>query len=68
MFRRMVIVATGSGIAPIMPHLLAGKVPIKLLWTSPNVYETFGEKVVNMVLAAAPDAVIYGSSPKLLFL
>ncbi|KAF9533119.1 hypothetical protein CPB83DRAFT_758066 [Crepidotus variabilis] len=59
MFRRMVIVATGSGIAPVMPHLLARKVPIKLLWTSPNVRETFGDKVVDMVLAAAPDAVIY---------
>ncbi|KAF9527759.1 hypothetical protein CPB83DRAFT_883979 [Crepidotus variabilis] len=61
MFRRIVIVATGSGIAPVTPHLLAQKTNVKLLWTSPDVRETFGDKFVDMVLAASPDAVIYNT-------
>lgn len=33
---------------------------MKLLWTSPNVRETFGDKLVDSILEKSPDAVIYG--------
>ncbi|KAG5221331.1 NRPS protein biosynthetic cluster [Salix suchowensis] len=51
LFRRVVFVATGSG--------MAHRVPIRLLWTSPDVRKTFGDKLVDSILAASPDAVIY---------
>ncbi|KAG6855880.1 hypothetical protein H0H87_009769 [Tephrocybe sp. NHM501043] len=32
------------------------KIPMRLLWTAPNVRDTFGDKLVDSILAAAPDA------------
>lgn len=60
LFRRMVIVATGSGIGPCTPCILEKRIPMRLLWTSPNVRETFGDEFTDTILEAAPDAVIYG--------
>lgn len=62
LFRRVVFVATGSGIGPCAPCILEQRVPIRLLWTSPNVRQTFGNKFVDAILAASPGAVIYGAS------
>ncbi|OCH91225.1 nonribosomal peptide synthetase 12 [Obba rivulosa] len=59
LFRRVVFVATGSGIGPCAPCILAQRVPIRLLWTSPNVRQTFGDKLVDEILTASPGAVIY---------
>ncbi|KAJ7672719.1 nonribosomal peptide synthetase 12 [Mycena rosella] len=59
LFKRIVMVATGSGIGPCAPCILEQRVPIRLLWTSPNVRETFGNKLVDEILGASPDAVIY---------
>ncbi|KAJ7459865.1 nonribosomal peptide synthetase 12 [Mycena latifolia] len=59
LFRRLVFVATGSGIGPCAPCILEQRVPIRLLWTSPNVRETFGDKLVDEILTASPGAVIY---------
>ena len=62
LFRRVVLVATGSGIGPIAPVVYAKKVPIQLLWTAPAVRKTFGDKLVDSLLEANPNAVIYGKS------
>jgi len=35
-------------------------VPNKLLWTSTNVRETFGDGFVDSILEKSPEAVIYG--------
>ncbi|KAF8903152.1 nonribosomal peptide synthetase 12 [Gymnopilus junonius] len=59
LFRRVVFVATGSGIGPCAPCILEKRVPIRLLWTSPNVRETFGDEFVDAILGASPDAVVY---------
>ncbi|KAF8967152.1 nonribosomal peptide synthetase 12 [Flammula alnicola] len=59
LFRRVVIVATGSGIGPCAPCILEKRVPMRLLWTSPNVRETFGDEFVDQILGASPDAVVY---------
>ncbi|KAF8308154.1 hypothetical protein DL93DRAFT_2171315 [Clavulina sp. PMI_390] len=81
LFRRVVIVATGSGMGPCAPHVFASKTPhrqrhssfrvrltfssntfipfFRLLWTAPNVRQTFGDKFVDAVVAASPGAVIY---------
>ncbi|KAF8158152.1 nonribosomal peptide synthetase 12 [Crassisporium funariophilum] len=59
LFRRLVFVATGSGIGPCAPCILEQRVPIRLLWTSPNVRQTFGDEFVDQILGASPDAVVY---------
>ena len=60
LFRRVVLVATGSGIGPIAPVVYAKKVPIQLLWTAPAVRKTFGDKLVDSLIEANPNALIYG--------
>ena len=60
LFRRVILVATGSGIGPCADALFEERVPARLLWASPNVRETFGDDFVNQILRFAPDAVIYG--------
>ncbi|KAI0699277.1 nonribosomal peptide synthetase 12 [Cerioporus squamosus] len=59
LFRRVVFVATGSGIGPCAPCIFEQRVPIRLLWTSPNVRQTFGDKFVDAILEASPGAVVY---------
>ncbi|TFK24962.1 nonribosomal peptide synthetase 12 [Coprinopsis marcescibilis] len=59
MFRRMVIVATGSGIGPCAPAIFEKRIPMRVLWTAPDVRATFGDKLVDSVLEANPEAVIY---------
>ena len=60
LFRRVVLVATGSGIAPIAPVVYAKKVPLQLLWVAPNVRKTFGDPLVDSLIEANPNAAIYG--------
>lgn len=59
LFRRVVMVATGSGIGPIAPVVFAKETEIQLLWTAPAVRKTFGDKLVDSLLDAAPNSVIY---------
>ncbi|KAG8748568.1 hypothetical protein FRC10_003702 [Ceratobasidium sp. 414] len=59
LFRRMVIVATGSGIGPCAPAIFEKRTAMRLLWTSPDVRKTFGDELVDKLLDASPDAVIY---------
>ncbi|KAF9649149.1 hypothetical protein BDM02DRAFT_3128577 [Thelephora ganbajun] len=59
MFRRMILVATGSGVGPCAHAIFEGRTPVRLLWTSPNVRETFGRELVDQILRYAPDTVIY---------
>ncbi|GLB38322.1 putative adenylate-forming reductase, a natural product biosynthesis enzyme that resembles non-ribosomal peptide synthetases, yet serves to modify one substrate, rather than to condense two or more building blocks [Lyophyllum shimeji] len=61
LFRRIIVVATGSGIGPCTAAILEQRIPMRLLWTAPNVRETFGDKLVDSILTAAPDAVIYNT-------
>ncbi|KAI0632060.1 hypothetical protein C8Q77DRAFT_898430 [Trametes polyzona] len=59
LFRRVLLVATGSGIGPIAPVLYAQKTKLQLLWTAPAVRKTFGDKLVDSLLEVNPSAVIY---------
>ncbi|KAK0202004.1 hypothetical protein DFS33DRAFT_1038634 [Desarmillaria ectypa] len=59
LFRRVLFVATGSGIAPFTPHILSGKIEHKLIWMAPNTRATFGDALVDDILAASPGAIVY---------
>lgn len=63
LFRKILFVATGSGVAPICPWLFSIKVPFRLLWVSPNVRQTFGDNLVNDIFKASPKSIIYGVLP-----
>ncbi|KAG8532506.1 uncharacterized protein KY384_002383 [Bacidia gigantensis] len=61
LFRRIVLVATGSGIGPCLPVLLAKKVPMRVFWSTPNPEQTFGKEIIEAVRGADPDAVIWNT-------
>lgn len=58
LFKRVIWVATGSGIGPCLPHLLTGKIPAKLVWSTRNPRKTYGP-LVDEILAVQPEAVIW---------
>ncbi|MFV2020909.1 hypothetical protein [Micromonospora sp. LOL_023] len=62
LFRRVVYVATGSGIGPVLPHLLAGQVPARLVWAARRHRETFGEELVAEILDRQSDAVLWDTA------
>ncbi|KAK0504219.1 hypothetical protein EDD18DRAFT_1062422 [Armillaria luteobubalina] len=41
------------------PHILSGKIEHKLFWMAPNMHATFGDPLVDDILAASPGAVVY---------
>ncbi|KAI6558354.1 hypothetical protein MCOR04_010001, partial [Pyricularia oryzae] len=60
MFEPVIIMATGSGIAPCLAVFAEmPDHPVRVIWSAPSPLETFGQAVVDTVLRADPDAVIH---------
>jgi NAD(P)H-flavin reductase len=64
LFKKVVYVATGSGIGPVLPHLLAQRVPMQLIWSTRSPRETYGDALVEEILAAQPDALIWDTDAR----
>ena len=64
LFRKVLYVATGSGIGPCLPHLIAREVPAKLLWATRTPRDTFGGALVDEILASHPDAVVWDTASR----
>ncbi|NOK61427.1 MAG: hypothetical protein GFH27_549311n166 [Chloroflexi bacterium AL-W] len=62
LFKRVVWVATGSGIGPCLPHLLAQEVPAHLVWSTRNPRKTYGDKLVDEILSVQPNATIWDTT------
>ena len=65
LFRKVVVVATGSGIGPCL-SLFTGypDVMCRVLWSTRTPEETFGKKILDTVLRADPNAVIINTKEK----
>ena len=61
LFKRIVVVATGSGIGPCLSLLFADVTPRRVLWSTPNPETTYGDKVMNAVRKADPNAVVWNT-------
>lgn len=59
LFRKIILIATGSGIGPCLAVLKAGQVDCRVLWSTRSPRATFGDKLVDDVLGADREAVIY---------
>ncbi|WP_338778559.1 hypothetical protein [Streptomyces sp. DG1A-41] len=62
LFRKVVYVATGSGIGPCLPHLLAAQVPSRLVWAARDPRATYGDALVDEIIAVQPHALIWDTS------
>lgn len=59
LFTSVLYIATGSGIGPVLPHLLAGQVPITLLWSTRSPVATYGQALVDEIRQAQPGVLIW---------
>ncbi|CAM3644898.1 hypothetical protein [Smaragdicoccus niigatensis] len=57
MFTRVVWVATGSGIAPVLPHLITGHTPGRLIWVTRNSLRTYGPDFRDEIRASEPGLI-----------
>ncbi len=57
-FKSMVLVATGSGIGPVLSLLTARHIRCRILWSTKDPQKTYGERIIDDVLLADPQAVI----------
>ena len=64
LFKSVVYVATGSGIGPVMPHLLAARLPIQLIWSTRSPRKTYGDEWVDEILRAQPGALIWDTDER----
>lgn len=59
LFNRLVIIATGSGIGPMLGHISHPSCPTQLIWSAPDPEKTFGKDLLDTIHAGIPDALIY---------
>jgi hypothetical protein len=64
LFTKVVYVATGSGIGPCLPHLLAAEVPSRLVWATRDPRTTYGDALVDEILAVQPHALVWDTSQR----
>ncbi|MEZ4713237.1 MAG: hypothetical protein R3A44_38980 [Caldilineaceae bacterium] len=64
LFKKVIYIATGSGIGPCLPHLLAQEVPARLVWSTRTPRETYGDALVDEILAVQPDALIWDTNER----
>ena len=64
LFTRVVWVATGSGIGPVLPHLLAQQVPAQLVWPTRSPRATYGDALIDEILAVQPNAIIWDTTAR----
>ena len=57
-FKRVVVVTTGSGIGPCLSLLIAHTIPCRILWSAPSPLKQYGPGTIGAVLKADPQAVI----------
>lgn len=57
-FKRLVVVTTGSGIGPVLSMLHSIPSPCRILWSTPNPQQTYGERIIQQVVDADPEAMI----------
>ena len=62
LYERVIYVVTGSGIGPALGQILAARVPARLVWSTRDPRATYGDSLVDEVLAGQPDAVIWDTT------
>lgn len=62
MFRSILLVATGSGIAPCLPVILAQKTRINLFWSTRDPLTTYGDEIGRIIKALGPNAYIHNTT------
>ena len=59
LFNRVVVIATGSGIGPVLGHVGQPSCPTQLIWSTRDPEATFGTDIIRTVRRGIPGAVIH---------
>jgi hypothetical protein len=59
MFNKLVLVATGSGIGPVLSLLSARDVPCRVLWSARRPISTYKKDIMDEVFTADPAALVF---------
>ncbi|KOS20614.1 Linear gramicidin synthase subunit C [Escovopsis weberi] len=59
LFKRVVVIATGSGIGPLLGHIVAPSCPTQLIWSAATPEKTFGKNILDAIHRTIPHAVIH---------
>ncbi|EKJ73728.1 hypothetical protein NXS19_006928 [Fusarium pseudograminearum] len=62
MFKSIVLVATGSGIAPCLPVILAKQTRVTLFWSTRDPFKTYGPNIASIIEEMGDDAHIHNTS------
>lgn len=62
LFDRVVVIATGSGIGPLLGHIQNPSCETKLIWSTKNPEKTFGKPLLNSIHQTIPDAIIHDTA------
>lgn len=57
-YNRVVAIATGAGIAPVLPHIVQKTCNMHVIWVARNHRETYGDYITDIVFNL-PDVTIY---------
>ena len=62
-FRKVVVVTTGSGIGPVLSMVFSSSrmAATRILWSTPNPLQTYGQGIVDAVSSVDKDAVIWNT-------
>ncbi|KAI1614797.1 hypothetical protein EDD37DRAFT_407419 [Exophiala viscosa] len=61
-FKKMVLVATGSGVGPVMSLLCMKNIPCRIIWSTPDPEATYKPGIVEEIRRADPEAVIINTT------
>jgi ferredoxin-NADP reductase len=61
LFKSVVWISTGSGIAPALPHLLNDPTPAQLVWVTRHPEKTYGAELVAEIRGAQPNAILWNT-------
>lgn len=61
-FKKVILVATGSGIGPVLSLLTKVRINCRILWSTPNPEATYSSNVIDNVCLADPAAIIINTS------
>ncbi|RSM01196.1 hypothetical protein CEP52_008643 [Fusarium oligoseptatum] len=64
LFKKVVLVATGSGIGPCLPVIMERRVPCRVVWSTKNPLATYGQGILDTILACDPDALIWNTDER----
>ncbi|GJC83630.1 adenylate-forming reductase 06235 [Colletotrichum liriopes] len=58
-FNSIVVIATGSGIGPLLGHIQDQSCATQLIWSTPRPEQTFGKPLLDTIKSKIPNAVIH---------